>query len=66
MQDRILAEGPTLEVWRLIERQQRETDDLRERVHARGQELAEVGVQPAGRDVFDAWIASQTMPGTLN
>jgi hypothetical protein len=65
MQDRILAEGPTLEVWQLIERQHRETDELRGRVYARGKALADSGAQPADRGVFEAWIEINMIPRTL-
>lgn len=65
MQDRIASEGPTLEVWQLIERQQHETDQLREQVYVRGRALADAGAEPAGRDVFEAWIERSTVPHTL-
>lgn len=65
MQERILAEGPSVGVWQVIERQQRETDELRERVYVRAKELAEAGSPPADRGVFDAWIDLNMVPRTL-
>ena len=65
MQERTARDGPSLELLHLIEKQQSETDDLRVRVYARGQALADAGAMPAGRDVFEAWIEFNSVPRTI-
>lgn len=65
MQDRVLADRPTPEVWRLIEQHRQTTDDLQQRVYARGVALAAAGAQPAGRGVFEAWIDLNRRPRTI-